>query len=742
MKANIAAFGLIVLIAVGVVSTAVILLPKQKDNIVVYSPEVKKFSSLEELRNYIKSAEGVSPWYGMTKGGMMEDVAAPNAPARSDDYSTTNIQVAGVDEADIVKNDGKYIYTVSGSKVIIIDAYPAEEAKIRSEIDLKNPVQNIYINKDRLIVIGNVQEKYPEGIYREKMMIYPYFPQSKIFVSVYDITDRENPKEVRSITLEGWYANSRMIGDYVYLIATAPIYQENITIPQIQDAGRGVAAADIYYFDGPIYSHQFTTIMAFNVQSDEDVSSKIYLGDASETIYVSQENLYITHMKRFDPFVYQDKIIEATILPYAPEAGEFQNEKGYEKYQKIYEAFSEYFNSLSREEQERVQNEIIQKTQEITAEMSKEFEKTVIHRISLKGKEIAFEANGEVPGRVLNQFSMDEYQGNFRIAITLSPEGGFFGWGAVMMTNIAESVAAPPSDVKDAPVQPTVDPDAVIPGNLAPSIRQPEIPQQKNNVYVLDMNLKIVGSLEDLAPGESIYSARFLGNRVYLVTFRKVDPLFVIDLSSPSSPKVLGKLKIPGYSEYLHPYDETHIIGIGKEATEAKEGDFAWYQGVKLSFFDVSDVESPKEISKFNIGDRGTDSEALRDHKAFLFNKEKNLLVIPILLAEIDESQYYPKELPEWAYGDFVWQGAYVLNIDLQNGFSLRGKITHIQDDSFDKSGYYYFSPSAVKRSLYIGNALYTLSDKMVKANDLQTLEEIKTISLPYQEQEFYPRPL
>jgi uncharacterized secreted protein with C-terminal beta-propeller domain len=256
----------------------------------------------------------------------------------------------------------------------------------------------------------------------------------------------------------------------------------------------------------------------------------------------------------------------------------------------------------------------------------------------------------------------------------------------------------------------------------------------KNHIYVLDSNLAVVGRLEDLAPGESIYSARFIGDRCYLVTFKKIDPLFVIDLTDPTNPKVLGKLKIPGYSDYLHPYDENHIIGLGKEAVEAEEGNFAWYQGVKLSLFDVTDVENPKEISKYNIGDRGTDSYALHDHKAFLFSKTKNILVIPILLAEINEEKY-PSGVPDNTYGDYVWQGAYVLGVSLDNGFTLKAKITHIEDNAtFIKSGYYYDSAYSVKRSLYIGSTLYTVSDEMIKMSDLDNFTEINKLQLPYTE--------
>ena len=221
-----------------------------------------------------------------------------------------------------------------------------------------------------------------------------------------------------------------------------------------------------------------------------------------------------------------------------------------------------------------------------------------------------------------------------------------------------------------------------------------------------------------------------MGDRGYLVTFKKIDPLFVLDLSDPEDPRVLGQLKITGYSDYLHPYDETHIIGIGKETVEAEEGNFAWYQGVKISLFDVSDVEVPKEIARYEIGDRGTDSPILRDHKAFLFDKSKNLLVIPVTVAEINPAQY-PGGVPPNAYGTFVWDGAYVFHISLEEGLVFRGRITHLDNDAeLLKSGYWYQSPYSVKRSLYIGNVLYTISELKIKMNSLTDLTEIGEINL------------
>jgi uncharacterized secreted protein with C-terminal beta-propeller domain len=332
-----------------------------------------------------------------------------------------------------------------------------------------------------------------------------------------------------------------------------------------------------------------------------------------------------------------------------------------------------------------------EKTRILQEELAKEMEKTIIHKIAIDNGEIEYKANGEVPGHILNQFSMDEYNGYFRIATT---SGNFWEGKSV------------------------------------------------NNVYILNDNLEIVGELEDVASGEKIYSVRFIAGRGYMITFKKIDPLFVIDLTDPQNPKLLGELEIPGYSDYLHPYDENHIIGIGKEAVPASEEEirnrnlnFAWYQGIKISLFDVTDVENPKEISKFNIGDRGTDSPVLTDHKAFLFSKQKNLLVIPIQLAEIDESKY-PRGVQPNTYGDYVWQGTYVLNVDLDNGFTLKGKITHTDPEVFEHE-YYYDYGSQIQRSLYIDDILYTVSNKMVKANSLEDLSEISRIELPFEE--YYP---
>jgi len=247
----------------------------------------------------------------------------------------------------------------------------------------------------------------------------------------------------------------------------------------------------------------------------------------------------------------------------------------------------------------------------------------------------------------------------------------------------------------------------------------------QNNVYVLNMDLDMVGKVENIAPGENIHSARFMGDMCYLVTFRKVDPFFVISLSNPYSPKILGELKITGYSDYLHLYDESHVIGVGKETIAAEEGEFSWYQGIKISLFDVTDVTDPKGLAKYEIGDRGTDSPILRDHKAFLFDKEKNLLVIPVLVAEIDESRY-PNGVPPYISGEIVRQGAYVFTISLtlEEKIMLKGTITHIENGDIHNTSYH------ITRMLYINEVLYTISESKIKMNSLTDLTEINELNL------------
>jgi len=333
-------------------------------------------------------------------------------------------------------------------------------------------------------------------------------------------------------------------------------------------------------------------------------------------------------------------------------------------------------------------------------------EKTNVYRFEYTSAGTNFASQGSVPGHILNQFSMDEKGDTFRIATTVSPQ-----W--------------------------TGDQTAT---------------KSTNNMYVLNKEMDTVGSLTGIAPGESIYSVRFMGDRAYMVTFKQVDPLFVIDLSDARSPKILGKLKIPGYSNYLHPVDENHVLGFGKEVDESIDKDkvhsddavyYTAILGMKIALFDVTDVANPKELHKEVIGARGTESPLLTDHKALLFDQERGLLAFPVTVYEKTTKPM----MNEWdADTAAVFQGAYVYDFNVKSGFTLKGKITHHTADEFMKAGDYWYDQSGldIDRIVRVGTDLYTLSEAMLKSSTLSSLAEADAIKLAAEAlvQPAYPYPM
>ncbi len=589
------------------------------------SEELFTFSSFQEIKVYLNAnsqasyREEYNDMNGTSANSEVKLSVVPEADGDgSSDHSTTNVQVEGVDEGDIVKNDGKYAYVVSRNKteVYILDVYPADHAKQIAKIESDWSINEIYLNGDKLVILGANNMRY-YGYYENG---YQYSRYSYTFVSVYDISTKNNPVLDRSEQLNGSYVSSRMIGDHFYVIVNQPSWDVK------HERDLPAPPSRIHYINNTTDNYYyFTNIASINVQiKNTDLQNMVLLMGSSNQIYVSTKNIYIT-CQRNNPYRYSQ--LDVMGGPYT--------------------------------------------------------EQTLVLRISISKGTIKYQTCGTVPGRVLNRFSMDEYDEHFRIATTTG------------------------------------------------HVSRYEEGTSTNHVFVLDMDMVIVGKVSGIAPGERIYSARFMGKRCYIVTFKKVDPFFVIDVSNPRRPTILGELKIPGYSNYLHPYDENHVIGIGKHTVEAEEGGFAWYQGVKLSLFDVTDVRNPKELSKYIIGDRGTNSEALNDPHAFLFSKSKNLLVIPIQLAKVDESEYHGGSPPPNAYGEYIWNGAYVFDITTSSGIQLNGRITHIDESAEPGSdkyyGYGHYSKN-IRRSFYIDETLYTISDYMLKANNLNNLNEINAL--------------
>jgi uncharacterized secreted protein with C-terminal beta-propeller domain len=586
---------------------------------------LKTFSSEAQLKSFLASNANQNqyvPFIGSISAVIALPTPSPASVSTQNVYSTTNVQVAGVDELDTVKTDGEYIYTVSGNTVFIVNA-SLPDAGVVSKIECDDfTPSGIFVSGDRLAVLGSnysipAPTPFPItslGPYQE------YVSESETYVRVYDISDRANPSLLRNFTVTGDYSDSRMIGNYIYLVATMPAYLVNGTVflPTVYSNGgvTEIQATEIYYSNVSDVYLGYTTFVALNMQdaSEEPTTMTIMMGQTS-SMYVSLDNMYVT-------------------FPNADEG-------------------------------------------------------TTVCRVSIDDNKLTPVAQGEVPGQVLNQYSMDEYGDYFRIATTTMMEEPL-------------NVGTPPTANVSIPIVLSV---------------------QSTNLYVLDMNLSIVGSLENISVGENFHAARFVGDRCYLVTAQMTDPLFVVNLTDPTSPTILGNLTVSGYSNYLQPYDEDHLIGVGKETVEAESGYFAWYEGIKIAIFDVSNVSNPLQMWNVTIGDRGSDSPVLSDPKALLFDKQMDLLVIPVRVAEIDPSQY-PNGVPDNAYGTQVWQGVYVYNITLSGGLVLEGTITHAETSGLPPSTLF------INRALYIGNVLYTVSQDKIELNSLTDLSLLKEISL------------
>ncbi|MDD2496929.1 MAG: beta-propeller domain-containing protein [Desulfitobacteriaceae bacterium] len=620
-------------------------------------PVVGSAENLKKLlSSYISSEQLYRDMGEITTVNKMAQAAAPEqAASGSSDYSTTNIQVQGVDEADIVKTDGKYIYQVAEQHIMIINAVPPNKMKVIKQLSFNEErfsPQELFVDEKYLIVIGSSYENIPLDYLSplsKNIKIYPpYRTQQKVKAVVFDISNKNDIKQIRKVELSGNYVSSRKIGSNLYLVANQRIDYYHImeqdecpNQPFYRDSAaekdcRFVDFKKIYYFPECIVPN-YLVLAGLNLEKpDEPVNVSAYLG-SGENIYATEKNLYaaVTNSRTVQPRPLKNDIT-GSILPL---------------------------------ESPRLE--------------------TTIYRFTLDQGKIKFMKKGNVPGTILNQFSMDEHNGFLRLATTSGEV-----WRSDEFTS-------------------------------------------KNNIYILNGDLRIVGRVEDIAPGERIYSTRFMGDRAYMVTFKKVDPLFVIDLKNPDKPKILGALKIPGYSDYLHPYDENHIMGFGKDTVEISQSwsgstkeTMAFYQGMKIAIFDVTDVEHPVQMYQEIIGDRGTDSQLLRNHKALLFSREKNLLAFPVTVMETNKNSISYNGIPQ--YGEFSFQGAYVYQIDLVNGFKLRGKISHLNHEDMLKSGSgWYQNKKNIERVLYIDETLYTISPAMIQAHDLASLKEINRLELP-----------
>jgi len=643
------------------------------------TPSLKSFSTVKQYQDVVNVQSdygyyGGNMLRGVGESGMAVDSALPMMETTASlksadgiDFSETNNQVIGVDEADLLKTDGEYVYTLTDKTVYVLKAYPAEDAVLLSTIDFEdyNP-QNLFLHEDRLIVFGNFDDNdfYDELGFR---------PQSgMMFVNVYDVSDKENPSLVKELKLEGRYHDGRLVDEHMYLVVrNTPEIRDVYPTPIVVEDGvaKSMPIDSIFYRPMPYNRVELVTTHAISLD-DYAINSVAITTESLQTLYMSKENIYLVGQQYISEWEITQEVTKDVLQDQLTSADKLLIEKikktdnavlsQSEKEQKIMAVYYRFVSALPSQEQkdlqERVEAEVVKRL-----EAFDHLQYTIIDKIATHSGKPKIVAQGKVPGRVSNQFSLDEHDTYLRIATTIDPV-----WSSFV------------KERKDS----------------------------TNNVWMLDSNLKEVGQLTDLAQGERIYSTRFIGDKLYMVTFRQIDPFFVIDLSNPQQPVSLGELKIPGFSRYLHPYDENHIIGIGREASELGR-----VEGLKISLFDVTDVTNPKEVAKFVTEDDYAQSSAEYEHKAFLFDKKRNLLVIPAY-------SYNHRSQGE------TYNGAFVFNISPEN-IALRGLIDH----SSNLGSSYYYRPG-VERSFYIQDMLYTKSPSLLRINRLTDLEGVKNIEL------------
>lgn len=555
-----------------------------------------------------------------------------SSSSNTKDYSTTNIQVENVDEADIVKTDGDYIYSISEDNVIITDVKDPKQPKVVATIQSEDDdiPEDIILYKDKLVVIstkGNQTQRY---YYNNRM---------NTVVKIYNITSREKPVLTKSYEMYEPYYTSRCIDNVLYVISSGNLRKEDdeIVVGYNEDNMEKEMSIDKIKYLKDVKTTKQTLISTVDLNNETaDIKLDSYLMNISNA-YVSENAIYLLNQKYNNDSKIPIKLLFG-----------FKGVFGLEDYYEM-DSESGYY--------------------------------TEIYKFDIK-ENVEYKAKTKVKGKTINQYSLDEKDNHLRIAL--------------------------------------YDNDG-------------------SRVAIFDEDLKQIGISDNVAKGEKMYSSRFIGDKVYFVTYKTMDPLFVMDLSNETKPKVLGKLKIPGYSTYLHPYDENHIIGIGMETKEIINRNSngkvisttAKVVGMKMALFDVSNVNSPVQISSVVIGDSRTTSAILTNPKALLFSKEKSLIAIPVNNYsqdfEVTSSNNYETMINNYTKYSKPYnaEGYFVYNINVQDGFKLKGVITHEKTNAT-----YYYSNSKLLRGLYIDNNLYTVSETMIKVNELDSLKAVGELKL------------
>ena len=576
---------------------------------------VSRFLSYDQLASYLEASRVINLAAGLSRpmilGGVgLEIKATPTVTSAAPSHSETNVQVEGVDEADIAKTDGHYIYVASGNKVWFVEAYPPSPVKLNVErvlvLSSYTRVDGLFVSQGRLIVLAEkgfrIMPLIRLGSTPFKATLSYEAPSTHILV--YNVSTADL---LYNVSVSGRYVASRLAGNALYVVTSQPVAGVNgsLSLPLVD--GEALKPGNIYYFPEQM-GLMYTIVTGLNI-TDGSHKAEALLTSYAGRIYMTQRNLYVVSsgfMNFTDVMLRINNVVRKT------------NASGINAWKAL-----EIVAGLER-----------------ALSSSRSYDKTAVYRFSLKGLSAVPEASTVLEGRILDQFSVDEYEGYLRVAVTM-------GWGR----------------------------------------------NTTNALYVLNASdLSVAGKLSGLAEGERVYAARYVGKLCFLVTYRQVDPLFAIDLSSPGKPRVLGYVKMPGFSEYLHPYGDRFLIGVGLTDDHR----------VKMAVFDVSDPAKPVVIGEVETNYSYTPIQW--DHKAFTINNDEGYVLIPVA---------WPRT--RMAASSLPAGGVMVVRIDNATGrITMAGVLDHRD----------------ALRGMYIGDVIYTVSYRMVKAFQYPGLREIGEAAL------------
>ncbi len=621
---------------------------------------MKVFADDADLENYIKDqfASAVIETSFVTAEAEADDGADAGNSSQdqsnseeSQRYSDTNVQESGVDESDKIKTDGNILYVAQDRKVKIIKLESDNGMNVAAEVAIGENVDSLYLYKSTLVALYQ-----------------PADDKNDYWCGDMPEGGGGGPLPALSSGMPCWYGQHRtgiMVIDITDPSKPEPIknlvYDGTLVssrlingLLHIISRFRPILPPLEYYYDKT--QDEMSDVIKRNIAALEDVPLKDLVpsfelidknGEIIESgLLVSAEDF----MRPGDP---QGANVVNIVSLDLNDPGGPHNSTG-----AILDARHVYASTASLYLASEIWNYNVSDENIMSAVQ------TSIHKFDLSGDKVTFSGSGRVPGSILNQFSFGEFKNILRVATSTR------NWS---------------TDSRG----------------------------ETNNVYCLkeeENKLNIIGRLENLAPGEHLYAARFIGDRGFLVTFVKVDPLFTLDLSDPTNPRLIGELKVPGYSDYIHPLGDNHLLTIGKDSIPYES--WAYYQGLQLSIFDVSDFENPVLLYKEMIGDRGTESEALHNHKAFTYWADNNLLAIPVDLYE-----HQGKPQTPWDHGIHMFSGLYVYKVNSNDGFSFMGRISTSSGTSqFDT---YY----AWTRGLFVEDTVYAVTPDTVNSASIDDIQ-------------------